>query len=84
MNCLFEPHVNRLYSFSDILEYMFKFLLIDALILLSVPAPRRLRFKVLSSSKLLISWKEPKGDFDSYLFLYNSVPGRIIQQHIHL
>ncbi|KAM3614957.1 uncharacterized protein V6R79_021344 [Siganus canaliculatus] len=40
-----------------------------------VPAPRRLRFKVLSSSKLLVSWKEPKGDFDSYLFLYNSIPG---------
>ncbi|XP_053700196.1 collagen alpha-1(XIV) chain isoform X1 [Synchiropus splendidus] len=40
-----------------------------------VPAPRRLRFKVLSSSKLLITWKEPKGDFDSYLFLYNSLPG---------
>uniref|UniRef100_A0A8C4EBK3 Collagen alpha-1(XIV) chain n=1 Tax=Dicentrarchus labrax TaxID=13489 RepID=A0A8C4EBK3_DICLA len=39
------------------------------------PAPRRLRFKVLSSSKLLVSWKEPKGDFDSYLFLYNSIPG---------
>lgn len=52
--------------------------------MLSVPAPRRLRFKVLSSSKLLISWKEPKGDFDSYLFLYKSVPGRIIQQHTHL
>ena len=44
----------------------------------SVPTPRRLRFKVLSSSKLLVSWKEPKGDFDSYLFLYNSIPGRII------
>uniref|UniRef100_A0AAQ4S0R7 Collagen, type XIV, alpha 1a n=2 Tax=Gasterosteus aculeatus aculeatus TaxID=481459 RepID=A0AAQ4S0R7_GASAC len=40
-----------------------------------VPAPRRLRFKVLSPSKLLISWKEPKGDFDSYLFLYNTTPG---------
>ncbi|XP_028280437.1 collagen alpha-1(XIV) chain [Parambassis ranga] len=40
-----------------------------------VPAPRRLRFKVLSQSKLLVSWKEPKGDFDSYLFLYNSLPG---------
>nr|XP_020464152.1 collagen alpha-1(XIV) chain isoform X3 [Monopterus albus] len=40
-----------------------------------VPAPRRLRFKVLSSSKLLVSWKEPRGDFDSYLFLYNSIPG---------
>ncbi|XP_069549336.1 collagen alpha-1(XIV) chain [Brachyistius frenatus] len=40
-----------------------------------VPAPRRLRFKVLSSSILLVSWKEPKGDFDSYLFLYNSIPG---------
>ncbi|XP_074510263.1 collagen alpha-1(XIV) chain isoform X2 [Sebastes fasciatus] len=41
-----------------------------------VPSPRRLRFKVLSSSKLLVSWKEPKGDFDSYLFLYNSTGGR--------
>lgn len=40
-----------------------------------VPAPRRLRFKVLSPSKLLVTWKEPKGDFDSYLFLYNSTPG---------
>eukprot|EP00064_Thunnus_orientalis_P011078 superscaffoldBa00001565_g11108 len=40
-----------------------------------VPSPRRLRFKVLSASKLLVSWKEPKGDFDSYLFLYNSIPG---------
>uniref|UniRef100_A0A4W6CGR3 Collagen type XIV alpha 1 chain n=1 Tax=Lates calcarifer TaxID=8187 RepID=A0A4W6CGR3_LATCA len=44
----------------------------------SVPAPRRLRFKELSSSKLLVSWKEPKGDFDSYLFLYNSIPGGMI------
>ncbi|KAM6909847.1 collagen alpha-1(XIV) chain-like [Xenentodon cancila] len=40
-----------------------------------VPAPRRLRFKVLSSSKLLVSWKEPKGDVDGYLFIYNSLPG---------
>uniref|UniRef100_A0AAX7TYW2 Collagen, type XIV, alpha 1a n=1 Tax=Astatotilapia calliptera TaxID=8154 RepID=A0AAX7TYW2_ASTCA len=40
-----------------------------------VPAPRKLRFKVLSSSKLLVSWKEPKGDFDSYLFFYKSTPG---------
>ncbi|XP_062421387.1 collagen alpha-1(XIV) chain-like [Pungitius pungitius] len=40
-----------------------------------VPPPRRLRFKVLSPTKLLISWKEPKGDFDSYLFLYNSTRG---------
>lgn len=49
----------------------------------SVPAPRRLRFKVLSSSKLLVSWKEPKGDFDSYLFLYNFLPGRIILPYRH-
>ncbi|XP_024122784.1 collagen alpha-1(XIV) chain isoform X3 [Oryzias melastigma] len=40
-----------------------------------VPAPRRLRFKVLSSSKLLVSWREPKGDIDGYLFLYHSKPG---------
>ncbi|XP_041844785.1 collagen alpha-1(XIV) chain [Melanotaenia boesemani] len=38
-------------------------------------APRRLRFKVLSSSKLLVSWREPKGDIDSYLIIYNSIPG---------
>ncbi|XP_061572452.1 collagen alpha-1(XIV) chain [Cololabis saira] len=40
-----------------------------------VPAPKRLRFKVLSSSKLHVSWREPKGDVDSYLFIYNSIPG---------
>uniref|UniRef100_A0A3Q2G2Y4 Collagen type XIV alpha 1 chain n=1 Tax=Cyprinodon variegatus TaxID=28743 RepID=A0A3Q2G2Y4_CYPVA len=40
-----------------------------------VSAPRRLRFKVHSSSRLLVSWREPKGDVDSYLFLYNSLPG---------
>ncbi|KAG7475312.1 collagen alpha-1(XIV) chain isoform X1 [Solea senegalensis] len=40
-----------------------------------VPSPRRLRFKVLSPSRLLVLWREPKGDFDSYLFLYNSIPG---------
>ncbi|MED6252563.1 hypothetical protein ATANTOWER_013612, partial [Ataeniobius toweri] len=41
----------------------------------SVSAPRRLRFKEHSSNTLLVSWREPKGDFDSYLFLYNSLPG---------
>ncbi|XP_037836071.1 collagen alpha-1(XIV) chain isoform X2 [Kryptolebias marmoratus] len=40
-----------------------------------VSAPRRLRFKVQSPSKLLVSWREPKGDVDSYLFFYNSIPG---------
>ncbi|XP_054636635.1 collagen alpha-1(XIV) chain isoform X3 [Dunckerocampus dactyliophorus] len=40
-----------------------------------VPAPRRLRVKALNSNTLLVAWKEPKGDFDSYLFLYNSIPG---------
>uniref|UniRef100_A0A096MF24 Collagen type XIV alpha 1 chain n=1 Tax=Poecilia formosa TaxID=48698 RepID=A0A096MF24_POEFO len=40
-----------------------------------VPAPRRLRFKVHSSRRLLVSWRQPKGDVDSYLFLYNSLPG---------
>uniref|UniRef100_A0A8C6UB04 Collagen type XIV alpha 1 chain n=1 Tax=Neogobius melanostomus TaxID=47308 RepID=A0A8C6UB04_9GOBI len=36
------------------------------------PAPRRLKFKVLSPSKLLVAWKEPKGDFESYLFIYST------------
>ncbi|XP_034031083.1 collagen alpha-1(XIV) chain-like [Thalassophryne amazonica] len=40
-----------------------------------VPSPRRLRFKVLSSNKLLVSWKEPKGDLDSYLFIFRTSPG---------
>ncbi|XP_078789565.1 collagen alpha-1(XIV) chain isoform X2 [Oryzias latipes] len=40
-----------------------------------VPAPRRLRFRLLSSSKLLVSWREPKGDIEGYLLLYHSKPG---------
>ncbi|XP_067305122.1 collagen alpha-1(XIV) chain isoform X5 [Pseudorasbora parva] len=40
-----------------------------------VPAPRRLRFRVLSAGKLLVSWKEPKGEYDGYKFIYNSEPG---------
>ncbi|XP_060742438.1 collagen alpha-1(XIV) chain-like isoform X2 [Tachysurus vachellii] len=40
-----------------------------------VPAPRRLRFKELGSGKLSVSWKEPKGEFDSYRFIYSSGPG---------
>ncbi|XP_057195961.1 collagen alpha-1(XIV) chain isoform X2 [Triplophysa rosa] len=39
-----------------------------------VPAPRRLRFKVISAGKLLVSWKEPKGQYDGYKFIYNSEP----------
>ncbi|XP_076016833.1 collagen alpha-1(XIV) chain, partial [Genypterus blacodes] len=39
-----------------------------------VAAPRRLRFKVIGSNKLHISWKEPKGEFDSYRFTYSSLP----------
>uniref|UniRef100_A0A7N6BET7 Collagen, type XIV, alpha 1b n=1 Tax=Anabas testudineus TaxID=64144 RepID=A0A7N6BET7_ANATE len=40
-----------------------------------VPPPRRLRFKLLSPTNLLVTWKEPKGEVDSYLFLYSSIPG---------
>ncbi|GAA6080848.1 collagen alpha-1(XIV) chain-like isoform X1 [Tachysurus ichikawai] len=40
-----------------------------------VSAPRRLRFKELGSGKLSVSWKEPKGEFDSYRFIYSSGPG---------
>ncbi|CAL8337022.1 unnamed protein product, partial [Gadus morhua 'NCC'] len=40
-----------------------------------VPSPRRLRFKVINSNKLHILWKEPKGAFDKYKFLYNYLPG---------
>ncbi|XP_060771295.1 collagen alpha-1(XIV) chain isoform X2 [Neoarius graeffei] len=40
-----------------------------------VPAPRRLRFKELSSGILSVSWKEPKGEFDSYRFIYSSGSG---------
>ncbi|XP_055083772.1 collagen alpha-1(XIV) chain isoform X1 [Periophthalmus magnuspinnatus] len=57
-------------------------LLLQALVPLSplnaqeqAPAPRRLKFKVLSPNKLLVTWKEPKGDFDSYLFTYSTSDG---------
>ncbi|XP_031429590.1 collagen alpha-1(XIV) chain isoform X2 [Clupea harengus] len=40
-----------------------------------VPAPRRLRFKLLSSGGLTVTWKEPKGDYDGYRFVYDNVKG---------
>ncbi|XP_016357451.1 collagen alpha-1(XIV) chain [Sinocyclocheilus anshuiensis] len=40
-----------------------------------VPMPRRLRFKELSSNTLGVTWKEPKGAFDSYRLLYSTDSG---------
>ncbi|XP_041941676.1 collagen alpha-1(XIV) chain isoform X3 [Alosa sapidissima] len=40
-----------------------------------VPAPRRLRFKLLPSGGLTVTWKEPKGDYDGYRFVYDNVRG---------
>ncbi|KAJ8291054.1 hypothetical protein GJAV_G00020860 [Gymnothorax javanicus] len=39
-----------------------------------VSNPRRLRFKVVGKNKLLVAWKEPRGDFQSYRFIYTSEP----------
>uniref|UniRef100_A0A674D5U0 Collagen type XIV alpha 1 chain n=1 Tax=Salmo trutta TaxID=8032 RepID=A0A674D5U0_SALTR len=41
--------------------------------------PRRLRFKVLSATQLHVSWKEPKGDFESYRFIYSTQSGKVQQ-----
>ncbi|XP_074542763.1 collagen alpha-1(XIV) chain isoform X2 [Halichoeres trimaculatus] len=40
-----------------------------------VSSPRRFRSKVLSPTKLHVSWKEPKGAFDGYKVLYTTQPG---------
>ncbi|XP_063321667.1 collagen alpha-1(XIV) chain-like [Pelmatolapia mariae] len=40
-----------------------------------VSSPRRLRTKVLSPTKLHVSWKEPKGQFESYKVIYTTRPG---------
>ncbi|XP_028841671.1 collagen alpha-1(XIV) chain isoform X2 [Denticeps clupeoides] len=40
-----------------------------------VQAPRRPRFKVLPSGKLHVSWKEPRGNYNGYRFIYDSRPG---------
>ncbi|XP_041665058.1 collagen alpha-1(XIV) chain-like isoform X1 [Cheilinus undulatus] len=40
-----------------------------------VSSPRRFRSKVLSPTKLHVSWKEPKGAFDSYKVIYITQPG---------
>ncbi|XP_077081295.1 collagen alpha-1(XIV) chain-like isoform X1 [Siphateles boraxobius] len=37
-----------------------------------VPMPRRLRFRELSSDRLSVSWKEPKGAFDGYTLAYST------------
>ncbi|XP_030268381.1 collagen alpha-1(XIV) chain isoform X3 [Sparus aurata] len=39
-----------------------------------VSSPRRFRAKVLSSNKLHVSWKEPKGAFESYKVVYTTLP----------
>ncbi|XP_039520069.1 collagen alpha-1(XIV) chain isoform X2 [Pimephales promelas] len=40
-----------------------------------VPMPRRLRFRELSSNRLSVSWKEPKGEFDGYTLAYSTGSG---------
>uniref|UniRef100_A0AAY4BGA7 Collagen alpha-1(XIV) chain n=1 Tax=Denticeps clupeoides TaxID=299321 RepID=A0AAY4BGA7_9TELE len=37
----------------------------------------KLRFKVQGTDKLSVSWKEPKGNFESYRFIYNTEPGKV-------
>uniref|UniRef100_A0A8C8IC29 Collagen, type XIV, alpha 1b n=1 Tax=Oncorhynchus tshawytscha TaxID=74940 RepID=A0A8C8IC29_ONCTS len=44
-----------------------------------IATPRRLRFKVLSATQLHVSWKEPKGDFESYRFIYSTQSGKVQQ-----
>ncbi|KAL4616970.1 collagen alpha-1(XIV) chain-like [Arapaima gigas] len=39
-----------------------------------VSTPRKLRFKVLGMNELSVSWKEPRGDFDRYKLVYNTIP----------
>lgn len=46
------------------------------LFLAPVSSPRRFRAKVLSPTKLHVSWKEPKGEFESYKVIYATVPGK--------
>ncbi|CAK6979721.1 hypothetical protein PFLUV_G00160810 [Scomber scombrus] len=40
-----------------------------------VSSPRRFRAKVLSPTQLHVSWKEPKGEFESYKVVYITEPG---------
>ncbi|KAK5854599.1 hypothetical protein PBY51_004779 [Eleginops maclovinus] len=40
-----------------------------------VSSPRRFRAKIQSPTKLHVSWKEPKGQFDSYKVFYTTEPG---------
>uniref|UniRef100_A0A8C7KQN9 Collagen type XIV alpha 1 chain n=1 Tax=Oncorhynchus kisutch TaxID=8019 RepID=A0A8C7KQN9_ONCKI len=44
-----------------------------------IATPRRLRFKVLSATQLHVSWKEPKGDFESFRFIYSTQSGKVQQ-----
>uniref|UniRef100_A0A667XN69 Collagen type XIV alpha 1 chain n=1 Tax=Myripristis murdjan TaxID=586833 RepID=A0A667XN69_9TELE len=41
-----------------------------------VSSPRRFRAKVQGPSALHVSWKEPKGDFESYRVVYTTQPGK--------
>uniref|UniRef100_A0A3B3QW68 Collagen type XIV alpha 1 chain n=1 Tax=Paramormyrops kingsleyae TaxID=1676925 RepID=A0A3B3QW68_9TELE len=48
-----------------------------------VSPPRKLRYTLLSFDKLLVSWKEPRGDFDGYMFVYNAHPdGKVTESQL--
>ncbi|KAM8841502.1 collagen alpha-1(XIV) chain isoform 2-T2 [Spinachia spinachia] len=41
----------------------------------NILSPRRFRAKILSPTQLHVSWKEPKGEFESYKVVYSTRPG---------
>lgn len=49
-----------------------------------VSSPRRFRAKILSPTRLHVSWKEPKGQFESYKVVYSTQPGKTLRAHLCL
>uniref|UniRef100_A0A3B4H880 Fibronectin type-III domain-containing protein n=1 Tax=Pundamilia nyererei TaxID=303518 RepID=A0A3B4H880_9CICH len=66
-------HSAHIYTKYQTDSYCVKLCIVFFLCLVS--SPRRLRTKVLSPTKLHVSWKEPKGQFESYKVIYSTRPG---------
>uniref|UniRef100_A0A8C4IQV2 Collagen alpha-1(XIV) chain n=1 Tax=Dicentrarchus labrax TaxID=13489 RepID=A0A8C4IQV2_DICLA len=67
-------HHSNIYSMFQTDSYCVKLFVL--LFLCPVSSPRRFRAKILSPTKLQVSWKEPKGEFESYKVIYTTQPGK--------
>ncbi|XP_068592997.1 collagen alpha-1(XIV) chain-like isoform X3 [Cebidichthys violaceus] len=74
-----DRDLSFIHSFIQIFTYSYCvklfYFVVFFFFLCPVSSPRRFRAKILSPTRLHVSWKEPKGQFESYKVVYSTRPG---------